>query len=147
MIRKKLQEYGIPRDLEIVPLVESGYTDYYNPKRSRAAGLWAFIPQTARRYDMRVDDVNAPNRVDDRLDEEKETIAAARYFRDLYTLFQDWRLALRGYNEGESHVSRLIMDYGTRDAWELERQSESKEHYLAKITAALLIYKNPGLLE
>ena len=44
-------------------------------------------------------------------------------------------------------VMRIIMDQGTRDAWALERESESKERFLARITAALLIHKNPGLLE
>ena len=147
MIERKLAEYGLPKDLEIVPLIESGFTDYFNPHHQRGAGLWGFIPQTARRYDLRVDELGIPGRVDDRLDEEKETVAAAKYFRDQYSLFQDWLLALKGYNEGETKVSRDIMDYGTRDAWELERLSESKERYLAKITAVLLIYKNPGLLE
>ena len=143
-----MAQYGLPKDLEIVPLIESGFTNYFNPRHQRGAGLWGFIPQTARRYELRVDELGIPGRVDDRLDEEKETVAAAKYFRDLNNLFpQEWLLVLKGYNEGETKVSRDIMEYGTRDAWELERQSESKERYLAKITAALLIYKNPGLLE
>jgi hypothetical protein len=147
MIERKLQEFGLPKDLEIVPVIESGYTNYFNPHHNTGAGLWGFIPQTARRYDMRVDELGVPGRVDDRLVEERETIAAAKYFRDLHTLFQDWRLALKGYNEGETKVMREIMDSGTRDPWELERQSESKERYLARITAVLLIYKNPALLD
>jgi soluble lytic murein transglycosylase-like protein len=68
-----------------------------------------------------------------------------RYLRDLNTLFQDWRLALRAYNEGESRVQRLIDQYGTRDPWTLER-AESTEGYLSGAMAMIIILKNPSLL-
>jgi hypothetical protein len=146
MIEKKFQERGVAKDLEILPVIESGFTNYFGHLQS-GAGLWGFIPSTARRYDLRVDPLGEPGRVDDRLNEEKETVAAARYLRDVYNLFGDWRLAVMAYSEGEHKLSELIVKLGTRDPWEIEEQAESPDRYLAQVTAVLLIYKNPGLLD
>ena len=38
--------------------------------------------------------------------EQKATLAAAQYLKDLYALFGDWNLALAGYNAGEGKVLR-----------------------------------------
>lgn len=138
MIEAKADGYGLPADLVAVPVAESRYE---NATWSPGAGLWGFIKSTARRYDLVVE----PGR-DERLDEAKETEAAMKYFRDLYNIFHDWRLALRAYNEGESHVVALIKKFHTRDAWELERKAESRERYLASVTAILILLKNPDLL-
>lgn len=139
MIRGHLQAYGLPRDLLAVPLIESGYTNRHSP--SVGAGLWGFIVKTARNYGLVVNE-----RTDQRLDETKETVAAMRYLKYLHDLFGDWRLALKAYNEGESRVAELIRENGTRDPWALEKAS-SPERYLAKITAVLILMKNPAALD
>jgi membrane-bound lytic murein transglycosylase D len=147
-IEERLSAAGLPRDLAIVPFVETGYTNYFNPRRPKGGvGYWAFIQSTARRYDLKVDKPGDESGGDERLDLEKETGAAIRYFKDLHALFGDWKLALKGYNEGEGRVTKLIRKHGTRDAWELEKKEESKERYLARITASLIILRNPALLE
>ncbi|MBI3558608.1 MAG: transglycosylase SLT domain-containing protein, partial [Deltaproteobacteria bacterium] len=139
MIEGKIAEYGMPAELLSVPVHESRYE---NATWTPGAGLWGFIAQTARHYDLVVND-----HVDERLDEVKETGAAMRYFRDLYNIFHDWRLALKAYNEGENKVVSLIKKYGTRDPWELEHLAQSKEHYLAGVTAIIILMKNPTVLD
>lgn len=111
------------------------------PPPYRAAGIWQFISATARKYDLVVND-----KVDERLNAEKETDAAMRYHRDLFNLFQDWRLALKAYNEGERRVRQLIDEHGTRDPLELERISTT-ESYLSGAIAMMIILKNPSLLD
>ncbi|MEK7690390.1 MAG: transglycosylase SLT domain-containing protein, partial [Bdellovibrionota bacterium] len=111
------------------------------PPPYRAAGIWQFIPQTARKYNLVVNES-----LDERLNPEKETDAAMRYYRDLMGLFQDWRLALRAYGEGESRVQQLIDQYNTRDPWELEKL-DSKYGYLSGAMAMIIILKNPSLLD
>ncbi len=139
MIENKIDEHKLAAELLSVPVLESRFE---NASWTPGAGLWGFIAQTARHYDLVVNE-----RVDERLDEEKETGAAMRYFRDLHNQFHDWRLALRAYNEGENKVARLIKKFGTRDPWELEHLSQSKEHYLASVTAIIILMKNPAVLD
>ena len=112
-----------------------------SPSPFKARGLWQFIQPTALNYGLQITD-----QIDERLDPEKETDAALSYFKDLMAQFGDWRLAIKGYNEGEKRVQSLIERYHTRDPWELERIS-STESYLSGVMAMMLILKNPTLLD
>ena len=98
-----LRNNGVPADLVGVVLVESGGRATALSSKG-ARGLWQLMPDTARHYGLRVDDV-----VDDRLDLFKATDAAARYFHDLYTKFGDWKLALAAYNAGEAAVTAALL--------------------------------------
>ena len=104
-----LRRHGVPADLAAVILVESdGRVDALSPKGAR--GLWQLMPDTARRYGLRVD----RNR-DDRLDLSSATDGAARYLHDLYAKFGDWKLALAAYNTGEANVGSAILKAHTQD--------------------------------
>jgi beta-lactamase regulating signal transducer with metallopeptidase domain len=141
MIRKKLTEHGIPAEFLALPLVESGYRNDLISPRGNAAGIWQFIPSTARLYKLTVE----PDR-DDRLDPEKQTDAAISLLTDLYERFGDWRLALKAYNEGAAAVSSLISTHNTRDPWALDKIS-SNEDYLSGVIAAMIVLGNPEILD
>jgi hypothetical protein len=142
MIETKLQQYGAPEELLAQPFVESAYNvAATSPKPWAAAGIWQFIPQTARKYGLVVTDSE-----DDRIDPAKETDAAMRYLRDLQAEFGDWRLSLLAYNAGETAVEGAITQTGTRDPWVIERNLP--EHgYLASVEAMIIILKNPSLAQ
>ena len=104
-----LRAHGVPVDLAAVVLVESGArADAISPMGAR--GLWQLMPDTARRYGLRVDDVE-----DDRLDISDSTDAAARYLHDLYMQFGDWKLVLAAYNDGEASVGAAILRAHSED--------------------------------
>jgi membrane-bound lytic murein transglycosylase D len=104
-----LRRHGIPAELAAVILVESGgHLDALSPKGAR--GLWQLMPDTARRYGLRVDEIR-----DDRLDLSSATDAAARYLHDLYAEFGDWKLALAAYNTGEGNVGSAILKAHSQD--------------------------------
>jgi membrane-bound lytic murein transglycosylase D len=141
MIRDVFRTAGLPDELAFVPMVESGY----NPlavSRAGAKGLWQFMAATARRYGMRVD-----GWVDERLDPEKSTRAAAAYLRDLYQQFGTWALAKAAYNAGEATVTRAIHSMNSRDFWTLVHsrhlRQETKE-FVPQIHAATMIGRDPG---
>jgi membrane-bound lytic murein transglycosylase D len=140
MIQGVLRDKGLPEDLMFTAMIESGF----NPiavSRAGAKGLWQFMTPTARRYGLRVD-----RWVDERLDPEKSTVAAARYLGDLHALFGSWELAKAGYNAGEMKVLRAIKLFGTSDFWELTRgrflRDETK-NFVPAIQAATLIGREP----
>jgi len=140
MIREIFRSQGLPTDLAFTAMIESGF----NPRavsRVGAKGLWQFMAPTARRYGLRVD-----RWVDERLDPEKSTVAAAAYLRDLYRQFGSWELAQAAYNAGEVAVIRAIRVTGSSDFWDLTRtthlQRETRE-FVPAIQAATLIGRDP----
>jgi membrane-bound lytic murein transglycosylase D len=140
MIQGVLRDKGLPEDLMFTAMIESGF----NPvavSRAGAKGLWQFMAPTARRYGLRVD-----RWVDERLDPEKSTVAAARYFSDLHALFGSWELAKAGYNAGEMKILRAMKALGTTDFWELTRGRilrEETRNFVPAIHAATLIGREP----
>jgi membrane-bound lytic murein transglycosylase D len=141
MIRDVLKKRGLPEELAYTAMIESGF----NPvavSRVGAKGLWQFMASTARRYGLRVD-----GWIDERLDPEKSTLAAASYLRDLHNQFGSWALAQAAYNAGEVKVSRAIRATGSSDFWLLAQTNhlrrETKE-FVPQIHAATLIGEDPG---
>jgi len=84
--------------------------------------------------------------VDERLDPEKSTRAAARYMRDLYAMFGSWPLVHAAYNGGEGRVSRAVQALRTTDFWELARGAllaDETKRFVAAVQAAALIVREP----
>jgi len=100
LIQGRLAEQGLPADLEYLPLIESGYSNDAVSKAG-AVGMWQFIPETARRYGLRVD-----RYVDERRDPLRATDAAARHMKDLTREFGSPLLAAAAYNGGAGLVRR-----------------------------------------
>ncbi len=104
MIREKLRRRGMPEDLLYLAMIESGF----NPQArslAEANGIWQLIPDTARRYGLKVDET-----VDERTDPEKSTDAALSYLSYLYNRFGSWYLAAAAYNTGENRVGRIMTE-------------------------------------
>lgn len=139
-MRNVLKEYGLPEDLVYLALIESGFNPYAY-SRAKAVGIWQFISMTGKRYGLRVDWW-----IDERKDPEKSTIAAARYLKDLYDMFECWYLAAAGYNAGEFKIIKAMKRYRTEDFWKLTQyrylKRETKD-YVPLMIAAALVAKNP----
>lgn len=109
-----LRAYGLPPELKYLPIIESALVpEALSPMA--AAGIWQFIPSTARLYGLRVDRI-----IDERYDLVKSTHAAARYLRNSYQILGDWLLVIASYNCGMGHVLRAIKQAGGRtNYWEI----------------------------
>ncbi|WP_345953559.1 lytic transglycosylase domain-containing protein [Mucilaginibacter sp. PAMB04168] len=102
VIEPILKIYGIPEDFKYIPLLESGFERQARSPRG-AAGIWQFMPGTAREYGLKVG-----HGKDDRLNARKSTIAACKYLKELYAQFNSWTLAAAAYNAGSPRVQKAI---------------------------------------
>jgi membrane-bound lytic murein transglycosylase D len=139
-MREVLKENGLPEDLVYLSMIESGFNPYAY-SRSKAMGPWQFIYPTGKRYGLK-----SNWWVDERRDPEKSTIAAARYLKDLYDMFECWYLAAAGYNAGENKIANGMKRYRTEDFWELTKYRYLKQetkHYVPQMIAAALLAKDP----
>lgn len=144
MIERILAEEGVPDELKYLAMIESGL----NPRArswASANGMWQFIAATGRAYDLHVN-----SWVDERLDPEKATRAAARHLKDLYEMFDgDWHLALAGYNCSPSRIRRAMARAERRlgrDAtfWDIYNDiPRETRNYVPMFVAASLVASNP----
>lgn len=140
MILEVFRQKGLPEELVFTAMIESGF----NPvavSHAGAKGLWQLMAPTARRYGLRVD-----RWLDERLDPEKSTVAAASYLSDLYKMFGSWNLAQAAYNAGEMKVLRAIQGTGSRDFWSLTRTRflrDETKNFVPAIHAVTLIGQEP----
>lgn len=133
--------YDLPLRLTRLPLVESSFNvEAYS--KVGAAGLWQFIPSSARIY-MRLNDV-----VDDRRDPWTSTDAAARHLRDDYAMLGSWPLALTAYNHGRHGVARGLKQTGGTELPDLIRGYTAKSfgfasrNFYAEFLAASDVERN-----
>jgi membrane-bound lytic murein transglycosylase D len=141
MIREKLRRRRMPQDMIFLAMVESGFNPAAH-STAEAIGIWQLIPDTARRYGLRVDD-----EVDERRDPEKSTDAALSYLSYLYNRFGSWYLAAAAYNTGENRVARIMTEAtgaerGTDEdyyrIWE-QLPGETRDFVPAMIAAARVV--------
>ncbi|MBS9522964.1 transglycosylase SLT domain-containing protein [Litoribacter ruber] len=106
LFEEALARHNMPDDIKFLAIIESGL----NPKaRSRvgAMGLWQFMPATGRMFNM-----HATQDIDERMDPELSTEAAAKYLKSLHKMFGNWELALAAYNCGPGNVRKAIRKSG-----------------------------------
>jgi membrane-bound lytic murein transglycosylase D len=115
MLKSMLVQAGLPTDLVWLSLVESGHNPTIRSPAG-AAGLWQFMPETAKIYGLTVD-----RWVDERLDPHRSTEAAVALLSDLHRRFGNWELAMAAYNMGHGGLLRAIRKYNSNDFWELSR--------------------------
>ena len=155
MVQRVLRQSGLQSDIQYLPFVES----LYNPaaySHLGAAGLWQIMPSTARGLGLRL---NAT--VDERLDPEAATWAAARYLNDsrarLGKVAKKKRAGIRAgelspfvitsYNYGVNGMERAIKKLGPNFMRVLERYRSRKfrvavKNFYASFLAARYVAQN-----
>ncbi len=131
----------VPPELFWVAEVESSF-DAGARSPAGAAGLYQLMPDTAKRFGLSL----WPR--DQRLQPEDSARASAQYLKYLHDRFQDWRLALAGYNAGEGTVQKLLDRYKTRSYDEIARHLPAEtQMYVPKIEATLLLREGVRLTD
>jgi membrane-bound lytic murein transglycosylase D len=127
-IETKFLDAGIHDDIKYLPIAESALRDDV-VSSAWAGGIWQFMPDTARRYDLIVDD-----QVDERYHFEKSTDAAISYLSDLYEIFWDWALVAAAYNRWENGLRRDMASQNVDNYYDLYLNEETSR-YVFRILA------------
>jgi membrane-bound lytic murein transglycosylase D len=140
MMHRVLRARSLPEDLVWVAMIESGF-DPSARSAAGAAGVWQFMPETAKLYGLTVD-----RWLDERLSAQAETDAAADLLADLHRRFGSWELALAGYSMGYAGLASVVRRFNTNDFWSLARLEGTLPWettlYVPKILAAAVVAHN-----
>ena len=144
-IKNILADYDVPKEFLYLAMAESNFHNTAYSKK-RAAGLWQFMPYTAKLYGLKIDEY-----VDERRDPIKSTKAAARHLSYLHKRFGKWYLAAIAYNCGEGRLKRAIKRAKTDDLRVLldpKRKYLPRESrlYIRKILALALLANDEQFL-
>lgn len=137
LIKQILKEEGVPEELFYLAMIESGLRTNAH-SWARAVGIWQFIAGTGRMYGLR-----QSWWYDERRDPIKATRAAARHLKDLHQRFNDWYLAMAGYNYSPGKIERRLRNKNVHDYWDLPRLPRETRNYVPTFIAAATIAQNP----
>lgn len=136
----EIEKRNMPMEIALLPMIESAY----NPmaySRSRASGIWQFIPSTGKLYGMQQNWW-----LDDRRNVVTATEGALDYLQNLYAEFGDWYLALAAYNWGEGAVQRAIaanQRHGLPTDYLSLKMPEETRNYVPRLQAVKNIVSDP----
>tara|TARA_B100000686_G_scaffold264311_1_gene278294 strand:- start:2507 stop:4918 length:2412 start_codon:yes stop_codon:yes gene_type:complete len=155
LVRNVLSRAGLPSDIQYLPLVES----FYDPaaySRLGAAGLWQIMPGTAKELGL-----NLTATVDERLDPELATYAAAAYLSKSYVSLMSASkkilpeatssdvspFVITSYNYGVNGMRRAIVKHGpdyslVLDNYESPSFQVAVKNFYATFLAARHVAKN-----
>jgi len=139
----EIKKRGMPTEIALLPVVESAF----NPvaySRSRASGLWQFIPSSGKHYHLEQNWW-----IDQRRDVIESTQAALNYLQYLHDYFNgDWYLAIAAYNGGEGTVATAVARNAAAgrptDFFSLDLRPETRD-YVPKLLAMRRIVGNPEM--
>lgn len=136
VIEPILKECGVPDDLKYLMIIESS-GDIWALSPAKAAGLWQFMPNTAKEYGLEVN-----NNVDERYHVEKATRAACDYLKEAYEKYGDWLTVAASYNAGQHRISEELGKQQADNALDLWLNRETAR-YMFRILAAKQLFSNP----
>lgn len=135
----QIEARQLPGEFAVLPILESGYRP--DPgNRGDVRGMWQFSAGTARRFGLRT---SLP--LDERLSPVLSTRAAVTHLGEMWERWQDWRLALIGYNAGEFTVTLAQRRSGGKQpGWDSPALPKRSQGYARRVHAlACMIANDP----
>ncbi len=132
-----LKKNGLHPDFLYLACIES----YLNPiarSGAGAAGIWQFMPATAKQYGLEVND-----EIDERYNIVKETEAACKYFRNAYAKYGNWESVAASFNGGTGRIDKELNAQGVNSAFDLWLVDETRR-YPYRMVAMKMIMENPA---
>lgn len=139
-IERIFERNGLPKELALLPHVESSFNYSAYSKRG-AAGIWQFMPATGRRY------LKINRNIDERLDPLGASEAAARLLRQNYEVLGNWPLSITAFNYGRNGMLRALRQHGP-DLLDIIEHHKSRiwgfasKNFYAEFLTALEVARN-----
>lgn len=136
IIEPILKKNGIPDDFKYLAVIESSL----HPRAfssAKAAGIWQFMPTTAKSYGLEVSD-----EVDERYNIEKATEAACKYLSEAYRKYGSWSSTAMSYNAGMGRISGELNKQLAEDSVDLWLVEETSRYYF-RMLAVKSVFENP----
>lgn len=136
MFEKVFADNKLPLEFKYLAIVESALSPFA-VSRVGATGIWQFMHTTGKAYNLQID-----NYLDERKDPYKATVAAAKYFKDMYARYGDWLLVIAAYNCGPGNVNKAIKRAGGKyNFWAIRNYlpSETRGYVPAFIAATYIM--------
>lgn len=135
------EQHDVPQELKYLAVIESAL----NPKAKSPAGargIWQFMPSTGKFYGLKINSY-----MDERCDPIKSTHAAAKYLNSLYSIFDDWILAIAAYNCGPGNIKKAIArSGGKKNYWEIYPYlPKETRNYVPAFIAAYYVFEHHEL--
>ncbi|MXS85697.1 LysM peptidoglycan-binding domain-containing protein [Nitrosomonas sp. HPC101] len=139
-IIEEVERRHMPAEIALLPIIESAFDpDAYSHRH--AAGLWQFIPSTAKAFGLEQNWWH-----DERRDIIAATQAALDYLQMLYKMFGNWKLALAAYNWGQGSLKKAIDENHGGDKsvnyQHIDLPTETR-HYISKLIAIRNVIAHP----
>lgn len=131
-----LKQNGVPEDLLYLACIESNL----NPTARSgvgAAGIWQFMPATAKQYGLEVNDY-----VDERYHLEKATAAACKFLKRSYNRYGNWPSAMAAYNGGDARITKELQAQQVDKFFDLHLTEETLR-YPFRVMAMKTIMEQP----
>ncbi len=141
VIAAELEARGLPRELQYLPALESGFQPKaVSPKG--ATGLWQLMGNTAGPFGLRMDEW-----IDERRDFYRATEAALAKLADGRRQFGSWEMSLAAYNAGAGRMARIAREQGTTNYWTLRARGALPREtaaFVPQFAALCRILDQPG---
>jgi membrane-bound lytic murein transglycosylase D len=135
IIQKILKANNIPDDFKYLAVAESGLQNVISP--AGALGYWQFLDKTGKAYGLEITE-----EVDERMNIERSTEAACRYFRQAYMELGNWALVAASYNMGIDGVKRQMQSQKVGNYYDLYLNAETSR-YVLRTLALKQIMEHP----
>jgi membrane-bound lytic murein transglycosylase D len=136
LIEATLSANNMPNDLKYLAVAESALRPHAGSPKG-AMGFWQLMPETARKYGLRVDEY-----MDERRNIYLSTPAALRILGALHEQFSSWTLAAAAYNMGEEGLAAEMLEQNTKDYYNLYLPLETQQ-FVFRILAVKMILSDP----
>ena len=140
-IKRIFKEVGVPKELAVLPHVESSFQlGAYSS--AGAAGVWQFTRSTGRLY------MEVGYEVDERRDPIVAAYAAAKLLKYNFDQLDSWPLAITAYNHGVNGMKRAKRRHGDDivkiiDKYRSRRFGFASKNFFCEFMAALEVARNP----
>lgn len=106
LIEKSLKQKGLPTDLKYLAATAS-LLDPAAVNANGASGIWMMMYQVSKMYKLKVNTY-----VDERRDPIKSSQVAAQHFKDLFSIYKSWPLAIAAYGCSPVQLNKSIHGAG-----------------------------------